>query len=82
LWEQKFQSRGEQRLWLVLCGERLREERDDGESGNGGRKGKVLWFGFKERGVWATERGSNEGSGWKSGAEGEMAGGRLLFGIF
>jgi len=38
--------------------------------------------GFKERGVWATERGSNEGSGWKSGAEGEMAGGRLLFGIF
>jgi hypothetical protein len=42
----------------------------------------VLWFGFKERGVWATERGSNEGLGWKSGAEGEMAGGRLLFGIF
>jgi hypothetical protein len=75
LWEQKFQSRGEWRLWLVLYEERLREERDNGESSNEEGEGKVLWFGFKERGVWATERGSNEGSGWKSGLRVRWPGG-------
>jgi hypothetical protein len=42
VWKQKSQSRRERRLWLVLCGGRLREERDDGYLGLAGRR-KRRW---------------------------------------
>jgi hypothetical protein len=51
VWEQKSQSRGERQHWLVLCGGRLREERDDGYLGLAGRR-KRCW---EKNGKWRWE---------------------------